>query len=140
MTNYYCTCTYRNVYTMPALPGPRQVDFICFYNSLWFTIIQLLHVHKVYTQYFNTEEANKRSKQRIKRQLSFSGSSPPAVCTVCHHYHCHTAHPMCQGFIQDFFARGEIRFYVFLNMYSLLCFPLFLLLSFIWQWFSKCKK
>ena len=28
---------------------------------------------------------------------------------------------------------GEIRFYVFLNMYSLLCFPLVLLLSFIWQ-------
>ena len=39
-----------------------------------------------------------------------------------------------QGFIQDFFARGggDYRFYVFLNMYSLLCFPLVLLLSFIW--------
>ena len=45
-----------------------------------------------------------------------------------------------QGFIQDFFARGEIIFYIFLNMYSLLCFPLVWLLSFIWQWFSKCKK
>ena len=25
-------------------------------------------------------------------------------------------------------------------MYSLLCFPLVLLLSFVWQWFSKCKS
>ena len=47
---------------------------------------------------------------------------------------------------QDFLARGgqgELdSMYVFLNMYmySLLCFPLGLLLSFIWQWFSKCKK
>ena len=47
---------------------------------------------------------------------------------------------MSQGFIQDFCQGGEIRFYVFLNMYSLLCFPLVLLLSFICQWFSKCKK
>ena len=45
-----------------------------------------------------------------------------------------------QGFIQDFLPGGEIRFYVILNMYSLLCFPLVLLLSFIWQWFSRYKK
>ena len=41
------------------------------------------------------------------------------------------------GFYTGFLLGGEIRFYVFLNMYSLLCFPLVLLLSFIWQWFSK---
>ena len=29
---------------------------------------------------------------------------------------------------------------VFLNMLGLLCFPLVLLLGFIWQWFSKYKK
>ena len=39
-----------------------------------------------------------------------------------------------------FFGQGGIRFYVFLNMYSLLCFPLVLLLSYTWQWFSKCKS
>ena len=44
------------------------------------------------------------------------------------------------GFYAGFFSRGEIRFYVFLKMYRMLCFPLVLLLSFIWQWFSKCKK
>ena len=40
-----------------------------------------------------------------------------------------------------YFCQGGIRFmYVILNMYSLLCFPLVLLLSFIWQWFKKSKK
>ena len=39
-----------------------------------------------------------------------------------------------QGFLQDVLSGGEISsMHVFLNMYSLLCFPLVLLLSFIWQ-------
>ena len=38
-----------------------------------------------------------------------------------------------------FLPGGELdSMYVFLTMYSLLCLPC--LLSFIWQWFSKCKK
>ena len=36
---------------------------------------------------------------------------------------------MHQGFIQDFLPGREIRFYVFLNMYSVLCFPFVLLLG-----------
>ena len=78
---------------------------------------------KLYT-ILNTEEANKMSKQRSKRKLRFSGSSPPAVCIVCHHYHCHTSSPNESGFYTGFFCQGEIRFYVFINMYSLFCFPL----------------
>ena len=47
---------------------------------------------------------------------------------------CEAMDVMCcdvSGFIQDFWPGMEIRFFVFLNMYSLLCFPLVLLLSFI---------
>ena len=51
-------------------------------------------------------------------------------------------HACVSGFYTGFFAReGELdSTYVFLNVYSLLCFPLVLVLSFICQWFSKCKK
>ena len=79
------------------------------------------------------------SKQRSKWQLRFSGSSPPAVCTVCHQYYCHTSSPNESGFYTGLFLEGgELdSIYVFLNMYCLLWFPLVLLLSFTWQWFSK---
>ena len=55
-------------------------------------------------------------------------------------------HQYKAGFYTRFFCQGEgeIRFYVYMYfstcIYSLLFFPLVLLLSFIWQWFSKCKK
>ena len=42
---------------------------------------------------FNTAEANKMSKERSKRKLRFSGSSPPVICSVCHHHHSHTSSP-----------------------------------------------
>ena len=43
-----------------------------------------------------------------------------------------------QGFVQEFWSGRKLySMYVFLSRYSLLCFPLVLLLSFIWQWFSK---
>ena len=51
---------------------------------------------------------------------------------------CHLVHKL-HVMVSSFFAKGKIRFYEFLNMKSLFCFPLVLLLSFVWQWFSKCK-
>ena len=71
------------------------------------------------------------------------------VCTYCNfsqlcvHMRYKCSHSVCvydRVLYGIFLPGGEIRFYVFLNMYSLLCFPLVLLLSFIWQWFSKCKS
>ena len=49
---------------------------------------------------------------------------------------------LLQGFIQDCLPGGELdSMSVFLNViYGLLGLALVLLLSFIWQWFSKCKK
>ena len=47
---------------------------------------------------------------------------------------------VCAGFYIGIFCQGgEIRFYVFLNMYSLLCFPLVLLLNFRRTHFLFCK-
>ena len=58
----------------------------------------------------------------------------PCICTVF------IGCALGRGLYRIFCQGGEIRFYVILNMYSLLCFPLVLLLSFIWQWFSRYKK
>ena len=55
---------------------------------VWFYI----RTQSLYT-IFNTAEANKMSKERSKRKLRFSGSSPPVICSVCHHHHSHTSSP-----------------------------------------------
>ena len=53
----------------------------------------LLYVHKVYTQSLTLQKLIRcLNREVIYRQLRFSGSSPPAVCRVCHH-HSHTSSP-----------------------------------------------
>ena len=50
------------------------------------------------------------------KNVSMGKNTPCSVSVHCHK----------QGFIQDFFTRGELDS-MFLNMYSSLCFPLVLL-------------
>ena len=96
-------------------------DFCCWFNKTKFSY----HcVHPIHAKMFS-----------IQMLLHFSQIAP-RVCTLVLFISFDTA----QVLYSIYLPGGRIRLCVFLNMYCLLCFPLVLLSSFIWQWFSKCKK
>ena len=89
---YYSTCTYGSTYTHNASCTRFKVSDYVYYS----VIIRCGLVVYTYTKFIhnlNTAEANKMSKERSKRKLRFSGSSPPVICSVCHHHHSHTSSP-----------------------------------------------